>query len=149
MERLSIGGSLVGGPGRGTTQRTAVLEALRSTDRFRTAQDLYSVLRADGARIGLTTVYRHLQKLADDGVIHSVQTTDRQTAYRLCSDTAHHHLVCKVCGAAIEIADKQLDSRISAEATRRGFADISHRLEVFGVCPECASADGTKLQRRA
>ena len=84
--------------GRGTSRHTAVLDSLRGSDRFRTAQDIYSELRANGARIGLTTVYRHLQKLADDGTIHAVQTADRQIAYRLCSQMAHYHLVCTGCG---------------------------------------------------
>ena len=124
-------------PGRGTSQRTAVLDSLRGSGRFRTAQDIYSELRFRGARIGLTTVYRHLQKLADDGTIHAVTTTDRQTAYRLCGQGSHYHLVCTGCGVGIEIADAKLDDWVDAEATRRGYSDLSHRVEVFGTCPEC------------
>ena len=123
--------------GRSTSQRTAVLDSLRGSGRFRTAQDIYSELRSRGARVGLTTVYRHLQKLADDGTIHAVQTADRQTAYRLCGQGSHYHLVCTGCGAGIEIADAKLDDWVEAEATRRGYSEPSHRVEIFGVCPAC------------
>ena len=122
---------------RSTSQRTAVLDSLRGSARFRTAQDIYSELRSGGAHIGLTTVYRHLQKLADDGTIHAVQTADRQIAYRLCSQKAHYHLVCTGCGAGIEIAEAEIEDWVEAEATRRGYSELSHRVEIFGVCPAC------------
>ena len=125
--------------GRGTSRHTAVLDSLRGSDRFRTAQDIYSELRANGARIGLTTVYRHLQKLADDGVIHAVQTADRQIAYRLCSPGSHYHLVCTGCGAGIEIADPDLENWVEAQASRRGYSDLSHRIDIFGLCPQCTA----------
>jgi len=131
---------------RSTSQRTAVLDSLRGSGRFRTAQDIYSELRSGGARIGLTTVYRHLQKLADDGTIHAVQTTDRQTAYRLCSQGAHYHLVCTGCGAGIEIADAEIDDWIEAEATRRGYSELSHRVEIFGLCPVCNSERASRYR---
>ena len=124
---------------RSTSQRTAVLDSLRGSGRFRTAQDIYSELRSGGARVGLTTVYRHLQKLADDGTIHAVQTADRQTAYRLCGPGSHYHLVCTGCGAGIEIADSDLDGWVEAEAARCGYSELSHRLEIFGLCPACNS----------
>jgi Fur family ferric uptake transcriptional regulator len=115
-----------------------VLDVLGGTGRFRTAQDIFSELRTRGDRIGLTTVYRHLQKLADDGVIHTVQTADRQTAYRLCSDQAHHHLVCTSCGDGVEIAHAELDRWVASEAASRGYSNVTHSVEIFGVCPACA-----------
>jgi Fur family transcriptional regulator, ferric uptake regulator len=130
-------------------QRTAVLEVLGASGRFRTAQDIYSELRSRGARIGLTTVYRHLQRLADDDKIHTVQTTDRQTAYRLCSRSPHHHLVCTGCGTGIEIADTELDQWVESEAGRRGYRDVTHSVEIFGLCPDCAAAASTPGRRHA
>jgi Fur family ferric uptake transcriptional regulator len=124
------------------------LDVLGASARFRTAQDIYSELRSGGARIGLTTVYRHLQKLADDGAIHTVQTADRQTAYRLCSRSPHHHLVCTGCGTGIEIADAELDHWVESEAGRRGYRDVTHSVEIFGLCPECAAADANTATRR-
>jgi Fur family ferric uptake transcriptional regulator len=92
-----------------------------------------------GARIGLTTVYRHLQKLTDCGTIHAVQTASRQTAYRLCSTTDHHHhLICVGCGAGIEITAAEMDDWVESQATRLGYSNVSHSLEIRGLCPACA-----------
>ena len=51
---------------RSTRQRTAVADLLAKVDGFRSAQELHDLLRHDGASVGLTTVYRHLQALADE-----------------------------------------------------------------------------------
>ena len=139
--RVKVGDSLGGAPGRGTTQRSAVLATLGSSGRFRTAQEIYSELRQSGARVGLTTVYRHLQKLADSGVIHAVQTASRQTAYRQCSTTApHHHLICVGCGAGVEITGSEMDGWVESLAVRLGYTDVSHSLEIRGLCPACADS---------
>ena len=143
MVRTAAGASAIE-RGRGTSQHTAVLDSLRGSDRFRTAQDIYSELRGNGARIGLTTVYRHLQRLADDGTIHAVQTTDRQIAYRLCSPGSHYHLVCTGCGAGIEIADPELETWVESEASRRGYSDLSHRIDIFGTCPTFTAENGSR-----
>jgi len=130
--------------GRTTAQRSAVLGVLGESTRFRTAQDIYAELRSQGARVGLTTVYRHLQKLADEGVIHSLQLPDRQTAYRLCSAEQHQHLVCTECGAGVEVAGGELDSWVDGEAVSRGYSNVTHSVEIFGTCPACSSrAAGT------
>jgi len=143
--RVKVGDSPLGAPGRGTTQRSAVLATLGSSGRFRTAQEIYSELRQSGARVGLTTVYRHLQKLADSGVIHAVQTASRQTAYRQCSTTApHHHLICVGCGAGIEITGTEMDDWVESQAVRLGYSDVSHSLEIRGLCPACARASSTR-----
>ena len=124
--------------GAGTTQRRVILDAMASSPRFRTAQEVYSELRSAGIRVGLTTVYRHLQQLVEDGDVHALQLADRQTAYRLCSREAHHHLVCTECGQAAEIRGADLDEWVANEARSRGFSQVTHALEVFGLCPDCA-----------
>jgi Fur family transcriptional regulator, ferric uptake regulator len=139
--RVEVGDSPRGAPGRGTTQRSAVLATLESSGRFRTAQEIYSELRQSGARVGLTTVYRHLQKLADSGVIHAVQTASRQTAYRQCATASpHHHLICVGCGAGVEITGSEMDDWVESLAVRLGYTDVSHSLEIRGLCPTCADS---------
>ena len=141
MAKLGLGQPRGDIRSRKTSQRAAVLDSLRASGRFRTAQDIYSELRSGGARIGLTTVYRHLQKLVDDGTIHTVQAADRQMRYRLCGDVPHHHLVCTGCGVGVEIVDTELDRWVESEGVRRGYSGLSHRVEIFGVCPSCRDGD--------
>ena len=121
-----------------TRQGAAVLDALDASDGFRTAQQIYGHLRAAGDGIGLTTVYRHLQLLADDGEVDALQLDGGEVAYRRCaSGHHHHHLVCRSCGRSVEVACPDVDGWAQSVARDAGFADPSHRVEVFGLCAAC------------
>ncbi len=90
--------------GRSTRQRAAVAAALDEVDEFRSAQELHDVLKHRGDSVGLTTVYRTLQSLADAGEVDVLRTTEGEAVYRRCSTgDHHHHLVCRLCGKAVEV----------------------------------------------
>ena len=127
------------GPQRQTRQRTAVQSVLEGRDGFTSAQDLHDLLRRQGTAVGLTTVYRSLQALADAGQVDVLVTAEGQTLYRRCSSEHHHHLVCRTCGRTIEIAGPAVETWADAIAREHGFSDISHTLELFGSCPACSS----------
>ena len=125
-------------PGRRSTkQRTAVNEILGELAEFRTAQQLHDELRRSGNRIGLTTVYRTLQGLADTGDVDVIRTSDGEAAYRRCSTGHHHHLVCRSCGRAVEVSGPAVERWANAVAAEHGFRDVSHDLEIFGTCANC------------
>src|SRR5690606_30158390 len=108
---------------------------------FRSAQDLYASLRADGAKIGLTTVYRALQALTDAGEVDVLMTDEGEAVYRACSTpTHHHHLVCRDCGKAVEIEGPAVESWADELAAQHGFVDLTHTLELFATCSDCAAA---------
>jgi Fur family ferric uptake transcriptional regulator len=123
---------------RPTRQRTAVAAALASLDGFTSAQALHDALRARGESVGLTTVYRHLQALADAGEVDVLRTADGESVYRRCAaDDHHHHLVCRGCGATVEVTGPAVEAWASAVAAAHGYVDVSHTLEVFGTCRAC------------
>jgi Fur family ferric uptake transcriptional regulator len=129
---------------RTTRQRTAVAELLERVDGFKSAQDLHDLLRAAGASVGLTTVYRHLQSLADAGQVDVLRNPDGEAVYRRCpTDAHHHHLVCRVCGRSVEVEGPEVEAWASSIAAQHGFTEVSHTVEVFGTCGECAAAAGT------
>lgn len=124
---------------RSTRQRTAVAELLDREDGFRSAQDLHEVLRREGAGVGLTTVYRHLQALVDAGQVDVLRPGDGEAVYRRCASEAHHHhLVCRSCGASVEVEGPEVESWAARVAAAHGFSDVSHTVEVFGTCSACA-----------
>ena len=131
---------------RSTTQCSAILEVLGRSTRFLTAQDIYAQMRSRGVRVGLTTVYRHLQKLSEEGAVHSLQMPDRQTAYRLCGAERHYHLMCTGCGAGVEIPAGEFGAWADGEAMRRGFSDVTHIVEIRGRCPACSSSEADNQQ---
>jgi len=96
---------------RPTRQRTAVANALSRTEGFASAQALHDTLRHQGESVGLTTVYRHLQALANAGEVDVLRTDDRETVYRRCIGTDHHHhLVCRSCGATVEVTGPAVEA---------------------------------------
>jgi len=123
---------------RPTRQRTAVASALASLDGFASAQALHEVLRTRGESVGLTTVYRHLQALADAGEVDVLRTDEGESVYRRCTgDDHHHHLVCRSCGATVEVSGPAVEAWAEAVAAEHGYSDVSHTLEVFGTCRAC------------
>ncbi|MGZ4456459.1 MAG: Fur family transcriptional regulator, partial [Nocardioides sp.] len=84
---------------RPTRQRIAVAEAMASFDDFRSAQEIHDLLGRRGTTVGLATVYRTLQRLAEAGEVDMLRSEDGEAIYRRCSDAHHHHLVCRSCGA--------------------------------------------------
>ena len=125
--------------GRPTRQRTAVAEALASVNDFRSAQELHDLLKQRGDTVGLATVYRTLQALADNGDVDVLRTDDGEAVYRRCSTGHHHHLVCRSCGRTVEVEGPAVERWAARTAEEHGFLDVSHTLEVFGTCPACAS----------
>jgi Fur family ferric uptake transcriptional regulator len=127
---------------RSTRQRAAIVAVLQEAGGFRSAQELHGQLRARGETVGLTTVYRTLQTLADSGEVDVVRTEDGESVYRRCSTGEHHHhLVCRDCGYSVEIDNEEVESWAAAAARTHGFTDVTHDLEIFGRCRECSSHD--------
>jgi Fur family transcriptional regulator, ferric uptake regulator len=124
---------------RATRQAAAVREALAARPGFTSAQDLHAELRKRGGGVGLTTVYRHLQTLAEAGAVDVLRTPEGESVYRICGDGGHHHhLVCRSCGRTVEISGKEVERWTRRVADAEGFVDIDHTIEIFGTCQGCA-----------
>ena len=122
---------------RPTRQRRAVAAALQGFEDFRSAQHIHDLLRRSGENVGLSTVYRTLQALADGGEVDVLRTEEGEALYRRCSATHHHPLVCRSCGRTVEVEGPTVERWADAVADRHGFSDVSHSLEIFGTCPDC------------
>jgi len=123
---------------RMTKQRQAVLDELTRVTDFRSAQQIFEDLHSQGHRVGLATVYRSLQGLAEDGRIDTLRSSDGESLYRSCTNNHHHHhLVCRECGFTEEIEQSQIESWVTRVAQAHGFTDVEHSLELFGTCSTC------------
>lgn len=123
---------------RPTRQRTAIANALGESASFRTAQEIHEVLKKRGHRVGLSTVYRTLQALAEAEEIDVVRNDEGETLYRRCfRHDHHHHLVCRSCGSSVEIESPEVERWTQAVAEKHGFANVTHTLEVYGLCRSC------------
>ena len=122
-----------------STRREVVRRALTGSSGFRSAQDLYADLRAEGSKIGQTTVYRALQPLSDAGEVDVLRTDEGEAVYRACdTENHHHHIVCRVCSAAVEIENPDVEKWAADMGAEHGFSNVTHTVEVFGTCSNCS-----------
>ncbi len=125
---------------RSTRQKRALAAILDASDGFRSAQDLHAELQAQGQNIALTTVYNQVRALVEAGELDALRGDDGETRYRRCtSDEHHHHLVCRVCGTAIEVEGPEVERWAARTGNKHGFVGITHTVEILGTCPDCAA----------
>lgn len=90
--------------------------------------------------MGLTTVYRHLQALSEQGGVDAIRDDNGETLYRKCGTTAHHHhLTCRGCGRSVEVEGRAVEQWAEKVAAEAGFTKVDHTVELFGLCPQCSS----------
>ena len=124
---------------RGTRQAEALASVLGSLPGFQSAQQIHAELGRRGERIGLATVYRHLQVLSEDGRVDTIREASGETLYRQCrSEAHHHHLICTGCGS---VEETELCAAPPAQELKRrhGFVASSHQADVYGLCKRCAA----------
>jgi len=127
-------------PQRATRQRAAMSALLDEVEGFHSAQELHAMLRERQEAVGLATVYRTLQSLADAGSLDALRRDDGEMLYRRCSTGHHHHLVCRFCGRAVEVAGPSVEKWAQKVAEDHDFAAVDHTVEIFGTCPACQAA---------
>ena len=119
---------------RRTEQREAILDALAASERAVTAQELHGQLEG----VGLATVYRNLQRLADAGDADTLRRENGEVAFLICESGHHHHLTCRVCGRVEQVRDCRLEEWAREVASGHGFSEVEHRAELVGVCAGCS-----------
>ncbi len=125
---------------RPTRQRAAVTALLGDVEGFHSAQELHAKLRDRGEAVGLATVYRALQALADEGEVDVLRHDEGEAVYRRCAtDRHHHHLVCRSCGRTVELDDETVEAWANDVAGRHGFVAVEHTVEIVGTCADCAA----------
>ena len=121
-----------------TGPRAAILEILRRHPHPLTNREIFAELPQGGC--DLATIYRAMQLLEKIGMVKRFDFGDGAARFELVAegdDGHHHHLICTQCAQVVEIEEcfpAEIERRI---ATQNGFHSVTHRLEFFGVCPDC------------
>jgi Fur family transcriptional regulator, ferric uptake regulator len=119
-----------------TKQRQMILDQLRQLKSHPTADDLYLKLRQQMPRISLGTIYRNLEILSQEGLIQKLEVGGTQKRFDGNAQN-HCHVRCQQCGRVDDI-HLHPGRELEAEAERlSAFADLRHRLEFIGICPDC------------
>jgi len=119
---------------RDTKQRRAIREIFTRERRPLSTDEVLAAGRRLVPSLGIATVYRNINSLADEGWIHSVELPGEPARYERCGKPHHHHFMCRGCGLAFDVAACPEDVERLAPA---GFTVDSHDLVLYGHCPAC------------
>ena len=120
-----------------TPQRLAILRTLVKSDGHPSVEEIYSVVVKDFPTTSLATVYKTITLLKDLGEVLELEFSHGSNRYDGIKPFPHPHVVCNSCK---KIADPDLESlnAMTAEVSEQtGYKVINHRLDFYGLCPEC------------
>ncbi len=123
-----------------TPQRKIIVETfLEHGERHLSAEEIYSLVKAKHPEIGMATVYRTLDLLAELGILQKMNFGDGRSRYEFSNQDEHHHqhLICLSCGDVLEFADDLLESLEKAIGEATKFKITDHQLKFYGYCKKC------------
>lgn len=137
-----------------TNQKEIVLKYMEEhpQEHF-TAVDLYSVLKQQGHRIGLTTIYRHLERLVDEGIViksivdESTPACFELSGHRSTQNSSCYHCKCIQCGKLIHLHCDEITKLENHILEDHGFQVLPERTVFFGICSACAEKRDMEAER--
>lgn len=132
-----------------TPQRLALVELLTHTDRHPSASQLHEQLKQQFPTTSLATVYKTLNTLKELGEVLEMGFSDDDNRYDAMDPRPHPHLVCVQCRRIMDADAKPahaLAARLEAES---GYKILGHRMEFYGVCPDCRQGAFNTLTQEA
>lgn len=129
-----------------TPLRRRVLELVWSSHGPVGAYELLDALRAERRSAAPPTIYRALDFLRENGLIHRIESLN---AYVGCGSPDHHSdhnhggqfLICRDCGSVAELDDPAIARTVATRARALGFNAESQTIEVSGLCPRCTEGE--------
>jgi Fur family ferric uptake transcriptional regulator len=123
---------------RVTEPRKAMLHILLHEHGPFSAEELHG--KMGKKECDVVTVYRSLQAMEEIGVLRRCDFGDGTYRYEFNhGDHHHHHLICRVC-RQVETMDLCVADSLERIARQKGYQNVTHTLEIFGICPKCAAA---------
>ncbi len=122
-----------------TPQREAVANAVFSSGGHLSVEDIETMLRGGGERIGKATIYRTIEILVRSGLVeeHDFGEGFKRYEHLFGQTPVHEHLICLHCHEVVEFESDEVIRLQEETARRHGFIPARHRLEVYGLCPSC------------
>ncbi len=135
LQRINQDGS------RLTRPRRAVVAVMAAAQRALSPLEVYDLARAHYPRLGLSTVYRTLERLVALDLIQRVHGPDGCHAYVAATAGHQHVLLCEGCGRTAYFDGDNLDGLMQQVADRSGFQVHDHWLQFFGLCADCQPSE--------
>ena len=119
-----------------TPQRHAILEYLISSMTHPTADEIYKALEGRFPNMSVATVYNNLRVFREVGLVKELTYGDASSRFDFVTHE-HYHIICEECGKIVDFQYPGLDEIEQFAAHVSGYKVSHHRLEVYGLCPEC------------
>ncbi|MGY3751101.1 peroxide-responsive transcriptional repressor PerR [Vagococcus acidifermentans] len=119
-----------------TPQRNAILEYLIESHSHPTADEIYRALEDRFPNMSVATVYNNLRLFTEIGFVKEMSYGDASSRFDF-TQTKHYHAICTKCGKIIDTFYPGLEDVEAATEKLTGFKIAEHRLELYGICPEC------------
>ena len=123
-----------------TPQRHAILEYLINSLSHPTADEIYKSLEGKFPNMSVATVYNNLRVFREVGLVKELTYGDASSRFDFIT-TDHYHAICEKCGAIVDFHYPGLDEVEQLASHVTGFKVAHHRMEVYGLCPECNAKD--------
>lgn len=121
-----------------TPQRHAILTYLIETESHATADDIHQALVSDFPSMSVATVYNNLRLFIKMAIVTELKYGDTSSRFDFVGEK-HYHAICSECGKIKDIYYPGLDDVELVASNLTGYEVSSHRLEIYGICPECQS----------
>ncbi len=120
-----------------TRPRRAVIRVLLEDEGYLSPAEVHARAGLYCPSVGLVTVYRTLDLLAQMGFVRRIHTEDGCHGYAAANHGHRHHLICRQCGAVFEFEGCELSPFLDRVSRETGYVIEDHLLELVGVCSTC------------
>ena len=121
-------------------QREIILDTLSKNAIHPTAEALLEFLKRDDSNVGMTTLYRNLNQLADAGLIKKIDGLE-PSAHFDHNTFEHYHFICEKCKKVYDIPSSVAPDLVKNTTEATGFDITSHDIVFHGICSECKRKD--------
>jgi Fur family peroxide stress response transcriptional regulator len=120
-----------------TPQRMAVLKILAVSEGHPSVEQIHECMKADFPMTSLATIYKTVTLLKEMGEVLELGFSDDSNRYDGNKPYPHPHLICTKCKNIMDAEVATLSELRQEVARSTGYRIVSHRLDFFGICPQC------------
>ncbi|MGH7987173.1 MAG: Fur family transcriptional regulator [Candidatus Binataceae bacterium] len=122
---------------KSTAPRDDIARVFFALGRHISAEELYTEVKKINPHVGYATIYRTLKLLKDCALLSERHFDEGQARYEVAGGHHHDHFICENCGRIIEFEDDAIERMQEGVARKLGVILTRHKMELYGLCPEC------------
>jgi Fur family ferric uptake transcriptional regulator len=127
---------------KSTAPRDDIAQVFFDLRRHVSAEELYAEVKKISPHVGYATIYRTLKLLKECGLLSERHFDEGQARYEVAGEHHHDHFICERCGRIIEFENEAIEELQQMVARELGVTLSHHKMELYGLCPECRARAG-------